>query len=86
MSRHQIPARDPNHEVIVGWDRPLQTFFVQVYDKRKKGTDDELIMWCGASRPRELYEVEDVRRVVGQYAELTADMASTLYGDKDEGR
>lgn len=85
MSRHQIPARDPNHEVFVGWDHPMQTFFVQVYDKRLKDTDDELIVWRG-TKLRDLYEVDDVRRVVGRYAELTADMGSTLYGDKDDGR
>ncbi len=85
MSRHFITAKDSNHEVVVGWDQPLLTFFVQVYDKRKRGTDDELIVWRGTA-PRDLYDVDDVRRIVGRYAVFTTDIASTLYGDKDEGR
>jgi hypothetical protein len=85
MSRHEIAAKDPNHQVFVGWDHPMQTFFVQVYDRSKAGTDAELINWRG-TRLREIYEVDNVRSAVGRFAELTADMASTLYGDKDEGR
>jgi len=87
MSRHELTAKDPNHRVIVGWDHPLMTFFVQVIDKRLEETDNpkRMIVWKG-THIRELYEVEDVGRIVGRYAELTADMASTLYGDKDEGR
>ena len=87
MSRHELTAKDPNHRVIVGWDHPLLTFFFQVIDKRLENSDDKdkFVVWRGFA-PRELYEVDDVRRIVGRYAELTADMASTLYGDKDEGR
>ncbi len=87
MSRHEIPARKPEHKVIVGWDHPLQTFFVQVIDRRKEaaGDDEKFVAWRGCEL-RDLYEVEDVARVVGRYAELTTEMRVTLYGDKDEGR
>lgn len=85
MSRHTLVGKDHNHEVVVGWDRPLESFFVQVYDKSKAGTDGELIVWKGTSY-RELPDIDDVRRIAGRYAEITADTASTLYGDKDEGR
>jgi len=37
VSQHQLPSKSPRFEVFVGWDPPLQTFFVQVYDK--KGTE-----------------------------------------------
>jgi hypothetical protein len=85
MSRHTIPAKDDGHEVVVGWDQPLLTFFAIVYDKSKRGTDDDIVLWKG-TRPREIYEVEDLRRVLGKYAKLGSEMRSTLYGDKDEGR
>jgi hypothetical protein len=87
MSRHELTAKDPNHRVIVGWDHPLLTFFVQVIDKRLEDTDDRdrMVLWKG-THIQELYEVEHVGRIAGRYAEFTADMASTLYGDKDEGR
>ena len=32
MSRHELPGRDPNHTVYVGYDRGLKTFFGQVED------------------------------------------------------
>jgi hypothetical protein len=87
MSRHEIPARDPAHKVIVGWDPPMQTFFAQVIDRAKEeaGDDDDMVAWHGTSL-RELYEVDQLHRKVARFADLTADMRSTLYGDKDEDR
>jgi hypothetical protein len=32
MSRHQLPANNPAHEVFIGWDRPLRNFWGQVFD------------------------------------------------------
>lgn len=87
MSRHERPARDQRHKIIVGWDHPLQTFFVQVIDRAKEaaGADDKFVLWRGFT-PREIYEVEQLTRIVRRYAEVTADMGARLYGDKDEGR
>lgn len=87
MSRHEIPALDPLNKVIVGWDHPLQTFFAQVKSSLLEETDpdDPFLLWVGCSL-REIYEVEDLARALRKYAELTPDMRSILYGDKDEGR
>lgn len=87
MSRHEIPARDPRHKIIVGWDHPLQTFFMHVIDRGKEhaGRDDKFVSWRG-TRPREIYEVDDLRQRLARYGYLTSDMGATLYGDKDEGR
>ena len=87
MSRHEISARDPNHKIVVGWDHPLQTFFVQVIDRRLEEDDEEdkFVLWRGC-RMREIYEVDQLARLVNRYGELTPDMGATLYGDKDEGR
>jgi hypothetical protein len=87
MSRHEIPARNPAHKIIVGWDHPLQTFFMQVIDRKKEaaGRDDKFVAWRGCE-PREIYHVEDLRRYLRPYAELSPAMGATLYGDKDEGR
>jgi hypothetical protein len=87
MSRHEIPARNPAHKVIVGWDHPLLTFFVQVIDREREDAGDDLkmILWRGTSL-RELYEVEDVRRTVAAFADLSPEIGAKLYGDKDEGR
>lgn len=32
MSRHVIPAINPTHEVVVGWDKGMSTFFGTVTD------------------------------------------------------
>jgi hypothetical protein len=87
MGRHEIPARNPAHKIIVGWDHPLSTFFVQVIDRAKEaaGEDEKFVLWLGCSA-LEIYEVNQLARIVGPYGELTGRMAAALYGDKDEGR
>ena len=32
MSRYSVPTQHPGLTVIVGWDNPLATFFVQVFN------------------------------------------------------
>lgn len=87
MSRHEVPAREPAHKVIVGWDHPLLTFFVQVIDRAKEDDDEDekFVLWAGTHRC-ELHEVEDLAACVRRYATLSAEIRATLYGDKDEGR
>jgi hypothetical protein len=87
MSRHEIPARNPAHKVIVGWDHPLLTYFAQVIDwtKEDAGEDGKFVLWVGCSL-REVYEIEDLERRLYRYAELSRKISSTLYSDKDEGR
>jgi hypothetical protein len=85
MSRHEIPAKNPGHKIIVGWDHPLLTFFVQVIDRNKEDRDDKFILWLGCS-PGEIYEIDHLARKLRPFAELTPEMRSALYGDKDEGR
>lgn len=84
MSRHILTPKNPLHVVIVGWDPPLQTFFVQVIDG-SKDEENRMVLWKGTSM-RELYEVGQLRRQVSRYAEFSPEIAGILYGDKDEGR
>ncbi len=37
MSRHIIEANDPRFEIVVGYDRPLDDFIGQVYDRGSGG-------------------------------------------------
>lgn len=87
MSRHEIPARDPAHKIIVGWDHPLLTYFAQVIVRRKEKTDpdNKFVLWIGCSL-HEIYEIEQLAARLRRFAELTPEMRATLYGDKDEGR
>ena len=88
MSRHQIEAFDPLNKVIVGWDPPLQTFFVQVIDRKAEeaGDDDEkFVLWEGCSM-REIGELDDLADVLRHHAELTPEIRTALGADKDEDR
>lgn len=72
-------------EMRIGWDPPLQTFFGQV---RNPLLDEEQnpIVWVG-TKPRELYEIEDLERAMPSYArDFVRSKAVRLYADKDENR
>lgn len=86
MSRHEIKSgSNPALEITVGWDQPLQTYFVIVKDNCIDERDDRIICWAGAS-PQELYEIDDLQKVLQPYAIMGADLRQKLYADKDEGR
>jgi hypothetical protein len=90
MSRHEITAVNPAHKIIIGWDPPLMTFFIQVVDRKIEGADDDdendkLVYWAGTNL-REIYEIDDLVRHARPYADIPHELRSTLYGDKDEDR
>jgi hypothetical protein len=60
-------------EVVVGWDPPLQTFFLQILDPTKD-EEDEIIHWVGM-RPCELPTVADLDRALDDQAALASGVA-----------
>jgi hypothetical protein len=55
-------------EVVIGWDSPLQTFFVMVLDKKIDGEDYEKeVLWLGAGE-RIYHEPHELVDVVQRYA------------------
>jgi hypothetical protein len=84
MSRHQIPGLDPRHEVWVGWDRPLMTYFGQVYD-HSRTEEENPILWVGTNW-REISGISTLARHMDPYAELSQDIRMVLFADKDWGR
>ncbi len=87
MSRHELEPFDRRHKIIVGWDHPMMTFFVQVIDRAAEdaGDDDKFVLWQGTDI-REIYEIEQLVRIVRPYGDIGADLRGVLYGDRDEGR
>lgn len=92
MSRHEITASNPAHRIVIGWDPPMMTFFIQVIDRKIEDTEDEsddapdkFVYWAGA-RPREIRAVEDLVRHARPYANIPHELRSALRGDKDEDR
>lgn len=65
MSRHDLIPFDPVHEVVVGWDPGLATFFAQVLDTtadEESGAYD--VLWIGT----DFHEVLNPASVVAAVA------------------
>lgn len=47
MSRYTFTGNRSHLRIVVGWDRPLQTYFAQVWDGGQLETGN-LVLWVGA--------------------------------------
>lgn len=83
MSRHDIPARDPKFTVTVGWDRPMRTYFAHVRDP-SLDEDDEMVLWVGGTFD-EVKTLDELVAAVHPYADLSEDMVTKLFYDKQGG-
>ncbi len=88
MSRYDFVGIHPETRVTIGWDRPLQTFFVQVMKTTRppsaaadEDADGDTILWIGTVR-RELPYAADAIRIARAHAELPSDMGVTLEMDR----
>ena len=81
MSRHDLqPKADQPHVVraTVGWDRPLQTFFAQVFFRTDDEPDEgEALIWFG-TEPGELLTAEAAIAVVAPHVEVPTGLADEL--------
>lgn len=84
MSRHRIDGLKPGHEVYVGWDDPLQSYFGQVYAPGVRDREGP-IHWVGASPPW-LREVSYLVTAMRPYAEVSTAIQRTLFADREFGR
>jgi hypothetical protein len=87
MSRHDLqPKADQPHVVraTVGWDRPLQTFFAQVFFRTDDEPDEgEALIWFG-TEPGELLTAEAAIAVVAPHAIVPEDLAAKLGAEMRE--
>lgn len=82
MSHHEIPARDNNLSVVVGWDNPLQTFFTRVARPSVSDEDeDHMLLWVG-TEPREVITAEDLARHLAPFADLPSEIVEQLRADR----
>lgn len=78
MSRHQFPGLDGTSTVAVGWDRPLQTFFVQVLRQHPHlAGEEETVAWHGTATG-ELCSAREAVTIASRWADLPGDFAITL--------
>lgn len=87
MSRHILPPKADQPHVLratIGWDRPLQTFFAQVFfateDEPEEG---EALIWVGTA-PGELLTPEAAIAIVEPHAIVPADLAAKLEAELRE--
>jgi hypothetical protein len=87
MSRYDFAGTHPETRVTIGWDRPLQTFFVQVTKTTRlpsaaaAADDDHMILWIGTNC-RELPCAADAIGIAGAHAVLPTDIGATLEMDR----
>lgn len=86
MSRHTLRC-DDTYEVVVGYDSPLDSYFVQVYDvlEGKAADDDVLIVWRGTD-PNEITDPREALAHLKEYVDASAEewesLAQVLEGER----
>ena len=83
MSRYQILAIHPNHEAFVGWDSPMTTFFVQVFDRSIEDPDDQLLLWFG-DEDRAIPTLQQLQEMIADYATIPTNILTQLEADYDQ--
>lgn len=87
MSRYEIRGREPYTAIVIGWDRPLSTYFAQVWDERVDDEEEALLLW-GGCYTREIPSVEKLADALKPFVTLTPEMRAQLERDRaaDQGR
>jgi len=83
MSRYLLKPKAGSAAIsaVVGWDRPLQTFFAQVFTPTEDEPEEgEATVWLG-TEPGELPTPEAAIAVVAPYAQIPATLAADLEDD-----
>lgn len=75
-----IPALKEGHEVVVGWDRPMRTFFAQVTDPTRE-EEDQILCWAGGLFD-EHKSVDGLAAAIAEYAEIDEATRDLLNLDK----
>lgn len=71
--------------VTIGWDRPLQTFFIQIFEQQPEDPEPVLIIWEGTDY-HALPDAEKVIDLAAKYAIIPEDLADKLALDQDKSR
>jgi hypothetical protein len=82
MSRYEVPF-DDCHEVFVGWDEALHTFFAQVCPAEDDDDcdDDDLLLWVGTT-PAEITSVSHLAYRLSKFAAIPLDVMRDLEADQ----
>jgi hypothetical protein len=79
MSRYNFKGNLPGLNIVVGWDKPLETYFAQVWSgpEPEKGT---LRLWTGTMRST-LPTVESLITQIAPYGDIPPAVLAQLRDD-----
>jgi hypothetical protein len=82
MSRYEVDPVSPDIlKAVIGWDRPLRSFFIQVFKATAEEPDEgEAVIWLGTS-PGELATAADALDALRPYAHVPATLEAALKSD-----
>jgi hypothetical protein len=86
MVWYQVPSRDPELRVAVGWEPVLGSFVARVAGVPTAALldpDRPTVAWFG-SRHGELQTVQDLQAAIGDDALLGSDLRTTLEADRTD--
>jgi hypothetical protein len=77
-----IPGRHPDHQVWVGWDPPLRTYFAQVFGPPDDEGEGHIIFWIGAASFGEVPTLTLLASQLMAHAGLSEEMQMLLAADR----
>lgn len=83
MSRHRLiphPDQPTTSFTVIGWDRPLQSIFVEIHDTGEDG-EDKLVTSKGTAM-RELKTAAEAIAAAAPYAEIPVGLSAQLEIDR----
>ncbi|MBF6188881.1 hypothetical protein [Nocardia farcinica] len=88
VNRIHLPPTDPSppgREVVVGWDRPTHSYFVQVLDPGPDGEDD-VVLDEGANAYAEITDPAMALELASRFASIPGDLHHRLHNMRDSAR
>lgn len=75
MSQYFIAGFEDHHQIIIGWDQPMRTFFVSVVDTvaEEKEEGEYVLLWLG-TKYDEYKDINDLAISLADYAIIPDDI------------
>lgn len=87
-SRYRLQGYSPSVKVVLGWDRPLSTYFAQVWEVPEGAGHHEegtLLLWLGCSW-KEVPTGAGLADALERYAPVPGELADLLHADEVASR
>lgn len=81
MSRHTFTGDKPNLRIVVGWDRPLRSYFAQVWDGGELEAG-ELLLWAGAG-PEPVPTTDALAELLAPFGGIPGEVLDRLRDEEE---